>query len=58
MEQKVEWLKEQLDAHVELRKHLYEKGFLITNADLPDVNQFPFYGNWNVTECGGGGTNS
>lgn len=30
-----------------LRKHLYEKGFFITNSEI-NVQDYPFYNNWNI----------
>ena len=39
-------LKEQLDKKPELQKHLFEKGFLITDAEIGDASDYPFYGNW------------
>lgn len=42
-------LKTVLDAKKEIRKHLFERGFLISNKDFGDVlDEYPFYGNWNV----------
>lgn len=44
-------LKQQLDKKTELRKHLFEKGYLITDSDYSDcLNDYPFYGNWNALE--------
>ena len=53
MEHKSEQLKEKLDKLPKLQKHLFEKGFLITNAEMPDLSAYPFYGNWNVTDIQG-----
>lgn len=39
-------LKEKLDTKPELQKHLFEKGFLITDASLDGLDKYPFYGNW------------
>ena len=40
-------LKQVLDQEPELQKHLFEKGFLITDADLNITDsEYPFYGNW------------
>lgn len=36
-----------LDQHQYLQKHLYEKGFLITDRELDCLDSYPFYGNWN-----------
>ena len=45
-------LKEQLDGRPELQKHLFEKGFLITDNDISDMSVYPFYGNWNKHSVG------
>ncbi len=45
-------LKQLLDTTPNLQKHLFEKGYLITNADIKDTNNYPFYGNWNNTTVG------
>ncbi|MBO5199768.1 MAG: hypothetical protein J6B93_00655 [Clostridia bacterium] len=45
-------LKKLLDAKPELQKRLYEKGFLITNAEIDCHNGYPFYGNWSKTVLG------
>ena len=41
-------LNEILEKRPDLAKHLYEKGFLITDAVIMDWNSYPFFGNW---EC-------
>ena len=47
-------LKQQLEINPKLQKHLFEKGFLITNEDYSDcMSKFPFFGNWNTTEVDG-----
>ena len=40
-------LKEKLDGRKDLQKHLYCKGFLITQKAIEGLNEYPFYGNWN-----------
>lgn len=45
-------LKDILDNKPNVQKHLFEKGFLITNAEISNVNDYPFYGNWNKTVIG------
>ena len=35
-----------------LRKHLFEKGFLITNAEINKLDAYPFYGNWTQKQAG------
>lgn len=45
-------LREELDQAPEMRRFLFEKGFLITDAELDNVDEFPFYGNWDKTEIG------
>lgn len=42
-------LEKKLDEKKELRKHLFEKGYLITNAQISDETKYPFYGNWSKT---------
>lgn len=47
-------LKQQLDSKKELRKHLFERGFLITDGDYQNLMvDYPFYGNWNVKNAEG-----
>ncbi len=47
-------IKLQLAVKPELQKHLFERGFLITDKDYSNrLNEYPFYGNWNVTEADG-----
>ncbi len=46
-------LKTTLDHEPDIRKHLFEKGYLITDKQLTTAMEgFPFYGNWNHTEIG------
>lgn len=46
-------LKQQLDNKPELQKHLFEKGFLITDNDFSNcINTYPFYGNWVIHRIG------
>lgn len=46
-------LKKQLDRRVDLQRHLFEKGFLITNAKLQECNVFPMYSNFQKTRVFG-----
>ena len=39
-------LNTELDKRTDLQKHLYARGFMITNANLKDISLFPFYNNW------------
>lgn len=48
MERKSEELKELLDSKTNLQKHLFEKGFLITDAEGFDLDKFPFYDNFTL----------
>lgn len=41
-----------LDSKPHLRKHLFEKGFLITDSKIADEEDYPFYGNWNKKQIG------
>lgn len=41
-----------LENHPELREDLFIRAFLITDKRIEDLQMFPFYGNWNVTQCG------
>ena len=46
-------LKQQLDNKPEFRKHLFERGFLITDHELSgSLSEYPFYGNWNTAKYG------
>lgn len=46
-------LKDLLDRKPNIQKHLFEKGFLITNAEIGDIASYPFYNNWAKSEIGG-----
>lgn len=46
-------LKETLDKKTHIQKHLFEKGYLITNATITNFDEYPFYNNWNKTKIGG-----
>ena len=47
-------LKLQLANKPKFQKHFFEKGFLITDKVYSNrLNDYPFYGNWNVTEVDG-----
>lgn len=42
-------LKQELDERIDLQKHLFVRGYLITDDDLnKHRDEYPFYGNWNV----------
>lgn len=45
-------LKNILDNKPTIQQHLFEKGFLITNDEIKNTNEYPFYGNWNITTIG------
>ena len=45
-------LKNILDSNSNVRKHLFEKGFLITDDIIEDLSGYPFYNNWNQTIIG------
>ncbi len=42
-------LKKELDKKTHLQKHLFEKGFLITNTKIGNTEKFPFYNNFKKT---------
>lgn len=42
-----------LEQHPQLKKDLFIRGFLITDRDIVDLDQFPFYGNWRKEQHGG-----
>lgn len=42
-----------LERHPGLKKDLFIRGFLITDKDVGDMEQFPFYGNWRKEKYGG-----
>lgn len=46
-------LKSILDQKPHIQKHLFEKGFLITDAEIENPAEYPFYNNWNKTKIGG-----
>lgn len=41
-------LKSMLDNKPQYQKHLFQKGFLITDAEITNMTLYPFYGNWTV----------
>ena len=44
-----------LNSNVEVRDHLFEKGYLIVNNGVineSNVSKYPFYGNWSKTTIG------
>ena len=43
-------LQEQLKNRHGLQKYLFIRGFLATDKKIENLNDFPFYGNWNETE--------
>ena len=43
---------ELLDQYPQYRNDIFKRGFLITNDDDIDKNQYPFYDNWDVTRVG------
>lgn len=46
-------IKQQLDNRPAFQKHLFERGFLITDNDYSDyLKKYPFYGNWFFTKIG------
>lgn len=45
-------LKSILDDKKHIQKHLFEKGFLITDEEITDILSYPFYGNWIKTVIG------
>ncbi len=46
-------LKDILDSKPQVQQHLFEKGYLITDASVPDPQAYPFYGNWEDTPIDG-----
>ena len=46
-----ESLREKLAVHTDLQKHLFEKGFLITDAEINASEDYPFFGNWRTYEA-------
>lgn len=46
-------IKSSLDKDAEYRSFLFKRGYLITDAELPDTDAYPFYGNWNVKAING-----
>ena len=52
LKKKRDSLESRLQDRPELQKHLFEKGFLITDKAVADLAGYPFYGNWTVYEAG------
>lgn len=46
-------LKEALDKRPELQKFLFIRGFLASDKKIKNINDFPFYGNWNEKQKDG-----
>lgn len=46
-------LKEALDKRPELQKFLFIRGFLVSDKKIENINDFPFYGNWNEKQKDG-----
>lgn len=46
-------LKEALDKKPELQKFLFIRGFLVSDKKIENINDFPFYGNWNEKQKDG-----
>ena len=45
-----EYVMQKLDMYPQYRDKLYCRGFLITTDKCIDLDRYPFYGNWDVTE--------
>lgn len=45
-------LKDILDQKHHIQKHLFEKGYLITDSVIERSNEYPFYNNWKKTRIG------
>ena len=45
-------LKQKLDLNENLQKYLFIRGFLISNKEIDNMDQFPFYGNWKKEKFG------
>ena len=41
-----------IETRQDLQKYLFIRGFLLTNDNSIDINDFPFYGHWNTTGIG------
>lgn len=41
-----------IEMRQDLQKYLFIRGFLLTNDNSIDINDFPFYGHWNKTSVG------
>ena len=42
----------QLNGKIHIQKFLFDKGYLITDAEIEDLEAFPFYSNWTDTIVG------
>lgn len=45
-------LQERLNAKPQLQKHLFEKGYLITDREIDSLQTYPFYQNWDAARIG------
>ena len=45
-------LKIKLDKNPKLCEFLFKRGFLISDTDIPNLDKFPFYGNWRKEKHG------
>lgn len=46
------FMKDLLEKAPHLQKHLFEKGYLITSAQINNTQDYPFFGNWECTRIG------
>lgn len=46
MKKRTEQLKQELENKKDIRVHLFEKGFLITDNNSVNIDDYPFYSNW------------
>ena len=46
-------LEKELEGKQYLQKHLFEKGYLITNAEIKNPDAYPLYGNWTLSSIDG-----
>ena len=46
-------LKEAIDKKSDLQKFLFIRGFLVSDKKIENLNEFPFYDNWNEVQKDG-----
>lgn len=52
MSEKANAIKDILRIFPQYQETLFSRGYLVTNSEFKNINEYPFYNNWNVFQCG------